>query len=94
MVPRCPSCGLRFERGEHGYHLGAVWFNLIFAEAVSMGIFFTVLIRTWPTPPWDVLEVMAPVDAVVAPFFFYPFAKTLFLAFDLSIRPPSPEDYG
>ncbi len=25
---------------------------------------------------------------------FYPFAKTLFLAFDLIFRPPSPEDFN
>ena len=30
---------------------------------------------------------------VIAPFLFYPFSKTLFLAFDLIFRPPSPEDF-
>jgi len=31
---------------------------------------------------------------VIAPFLFYPFSKTLFLAFDLIFRPPSPEDFN
>jgi hypothetical protein len=28
-----------------------------------------------------------------APFIFYPFSKTLFLAFDLIFRPPASEDF-
>jgi hypothetical protein len=30
---------------------------------------------------------------VIAPFLFYPYSKTLFLAFDLSFRPPAPQDF-
>ena len=29
---------------------------------------------------------------VLAPFLFYPVSKTLFLAFDLLFRPPTPEE--
>ena len=31
---------------------------------------------------------------IALPVIFYPFAKTLFLAFDLIFRPPAPEDYA
>jgi hypothetical protein len=29
----------------------------------------------------------------VSPFAFFPFSKTLFLAFDLWVRPPAEEDF-
>jgi len=31
---------------------------------------------------------------LVSPFAFFPFSKTLFLAFDLLIRPPTEEDFS
>ena len=31
---------------------------------------------------------------VIAPFLFYPFAKTLFLAFDLIFHPPTSEGFN
>jgi hypothetical protein len=31
---------------------------------------------------------------VLAPVVFYPFSKTVFLAFDLCFRPAVPEDFG
>jgi hypothetical protein len=30
---------------------------------------------------------------IILPVLFYPFSKTLFLAFDLVFRPPMPEDF-
>jgi hypothetical protein len=30
---------------------------------------------------------------LVSPFAFFPFSKTLFLAFDLLVRPPTAEDF-
>jgi hypothetical protein len=32
--------------------------------------------------------------ALTAPFLFFPFSKTLFLAFDLTFRPPGSEDFA
>ena len=31
---------------------------------------------------------------VIFPIFFFPYSKTLFLAFDLFIRPPSDDDFA
>ena len=87
MADRCPSCGLRLNRGEDGYGLGALWLNLLVAEAVSTSIWVTVAIRTWPKVPWDLLTWTGPLTAVLMPLLFFPFAKTLFLAFDLCVRP-------
>lgn len=87
MAPECPSCHLAFHRGEDGYSLGALWFNLLFAEMVNTAIWVTVAIRTWPDVPWDTLQWVGPLMAVLLPIVFLPFAKTLFLAFDLCFRP-------
>jgi hypothetical protein len=69
-------------------------FNIVAAELVFALIFFGVLIATWPAPPWSLLLYGGAALMVIAPFLFYPFAKTLFLAFDLIFRPPSPEDFA
>jgi len=86
MRQRCPACGLRLERDE-GYFLGAMTFNLIAAELLFAGVMVAVLVSTWPSPPWDLLWVGSVVGMVLAPVVFYPFSKTLWLAFDLLFRP-------
>jgi uncharacterized protein (DUF983 family) len=90
---RCPVCGIRLERGEEGYQVGAYMFNIVAAELIFAAIFLAVLIYTWPTPPWDELLYGGVAIMIAAPFMFYPFSKTLFLAFDLIFRPPGPEDF-
>ncbi len=92
MVDHCPGCGIRTRRGEDGYTLGALWFNLMLAESITMTIFVVTLVRTWPNPPWDILQIVGPVEAVVIPLLVWPFARTLFLAFDLCFRPLEARD--
>jgi uncharacterized protein (DUF983 family) len=89
----CPVCRLRLERGEEGYQVGAYMFNIVAAELIFAAIFLGVLVYTWPTPPWDELLYGGVAIMIAAPFIFYPFSKTLFLAFDLVFRPPTPEDF-
>jgi hypothetical protein len=69
-------------------------FNIVAAELVFAAIFFAVLVTTWPRPPWDLLLYGGAALMLIVPFLFYPFSKTLFLAFDLIFRPPSPADFG
>ena len=52
-----------------------------------------VLVRTWPEPPWDGLLWGGIGLMVCFPVIFFPWSKTLFVAVDLSIRPPEPGDY-
>jgi uncharacterized protein (DUF983 family) len=94
MVECCPGCGLHTRRGEDGYTLGALWFNLFLAELLTMSMFVTTLVRTWPDPPWDILQIVGPIEAIVMPLLVWPFARTLFLAFDLSFRPAMPADFA
>jgi uncharacterized protein (DUF983 family) len=93
MRERCPVCRIRLERGEEGYQVGAYMFNIVAAELIFAAIFLAVLVYTWPTPPWDELLYGGVAIMIGAPFIFYPFSKTLFLAFDLIFRPPASEDF-
>jgi len=83
----CPSCGLHLERGEPGYIVGAATFNIIVAELTFMALFIGVLVATWPSPPWRLLQWGGLALMVLMPVLFYPFSKTTFLAFDLIFRP-------
>jgi Protein of unknown function (DUF983) len=86
-------CGIRLARGEEGYEVGAYMFNIVAAELIFAAIFLAIIIWTWPTPPWDLLLYGGVLLMLVVPALFYPFSKTLFLAFDLTFRPPMPEDF-
>lgn len=93
MCPSCPVCALRLERGEQGYWVGAYFFNLVAAEAVFAVGLVGVLLATWPDPPWRLLQYGTGVAMIAAPLLFFPFSKTLFLAFDLWCRPPDDDDF-
>jgi len=80
------------ERGEHGYVVGSYMFNIIAAELLFAGIFVGVLALTWPTPPWTLLQYGGAALMILAPIVFYPFSKTVFLAFDLIFRPVVPDE--
>ena len=68
-------------------------FNIVAAELIFAATFLAVVFLTWPTPPWDELLYGGLAIMVIAPLLFYPYSKTLFLAFDLVFRPPQPEDF-
>jgi len=93
LVPNCPVCGLGLERGEQGYWLGAYFFNLMAMEAVFTVWFVGFLVWTWPSTPWALFQVTTLILMLAVPFAFFPFSKTLFLAFDLWVRPPGEEDF-
>jgi hypothetical protein len=92
-VPNCPVCGLGLERGEQGYWLGAYFFNLMAMETVFSVWVVGFLVCTWPDPPWELFQVTTIALMLVVPFAFFRFSKTLFLAFDLWMRPPTEEDF-
>lgn len=89
---RCPVCGLRFERGEEGYFLGAVLFNVIAAELSFVVGIVAVILLTWPHPPWNVMFWGGIGLMILLPILFFPFSKTVWLAFDLIFRPSVPGD--
>ena len=93
LLASCPRCRLRFDRGETDYFLGAIVFNMAFAEGLFAAGLLGVLYWTWPNPPWDGLYYGGIAGLIVAPIFFYPYSKLLWLAFDLMLRPLRPEDF-
>jgi uncharacterized protein (DUF983 family) len=93
LLPACPVCGLGLERGEQGYWLGAYFFNLMAVETVFAVYVVGFLLETWPSPPWDLFQITTAVLMVTFPVVFFPFSKTLFLAFDLLMRPPDDDDF-
>jgi uncharacterized protein (DUF983 family) len=93
MKAQCPVCGLALQRGEDSdFWIGAYVFNLVIGEVIAIGVPIVWLIVKWPDPPWNRLMVVGIVLAVVLPFLFYPFSRTLWLAWDLSFRPSEPGD--
>lgn len=90
MRPVCPGCGLTLERGEPDFWLGAYAMNLFFAESFAAVVGLIVLWATWPSIV--VAMVVSIALAIAAPIVFYPFSRTLWLAWDLSFRPSEPGD--
>ncbi len=89
MKARCPSCGLSLATGNR---VGANLLNLVAAEVLLMAAIVTVVVRRWPNPPWDTLQIAAPLLMVVTPLVLYPFSKMLFVAIDLAMHPEAAPD--
>jgi uncharacterized protein (DUF983 family) len=93
MAEACPRCRLKLDRGEADYFLGSYVVNFVVAELlIVIGAGATILL-TLPSVPWTNLKRWLLVLAVLMPLLFYPFAKTIWLAIDLSFRPPAPDDF-
>jgi uncharacterized protein (DUF983 family) len=92
--PTCPRCGLRLDRGEPDYWIGAMLFNLIAAEILFAAGLVLTLVLTWPRPPWDTLYWGSIVGMIVLPIVTYPITKLVWLAFDLVFRPPHAGDFA
>ena len=93
VIAACSACGLRFNRGEDDYFIGAYTLNLIIAELIVVGAFVGVAFVMWPDVPWGKLPwALLPV-AVLAPLITYPLSKSLWLGIDLLFRPPEPNDF-
>ena len=83
---QCPRCGVRLDRGEKDHWLGAYAVNLVVSELIWALSMVAILVATWPKVPWGFLEYGGAALMVAAPFVFYPFSRTLWLAADLAFR--------
>jgi uncharacterized protein (DUF983 family) len=94
MRSQCPTCVIVLDRGEsEDYWLGAYMFNLVAAELVAVGISVVVIVASWPDVPWNLVWVLSIVLAAAMPVAFFPFARSLWLAWDLYFRPREPRDF-
>jgi hypothetical protein len=66
-------------------------FNLVVGELLVAVALISVLVSTWPSPPWAALERWAPLGAIAIPFVLFPFTKLLWLGADLLVRPDTPQ---
>jgi len=88
----CTACGLRLDRGEPGYFIGAGCLNLIVAELAFAGGLLAALVFTWPDPPWTLMLYAGIPLMVLVPLLFFPFSRTIWIAFDLTFRPAERRD--
>jgi len=93
LLLACPQCHLRLDRGDSDYFVGALVFNMAFAEGLLALGLLAVLVWTWPNPPWNVLYYGGIAAMILAPIVFYPYSKLCWLAFDLLFRPPQETDF-
>lgn len=88
LTPECPHCGYHYER-EEGYWVG----SMVVATAVTEGIFgiFFVAVLVATLPDVDVLPVLivGVLINLVVPVFFYPLAKTTWVAIDIYFNRPT-----
>jgi uncharacterized protein (DUF983 family) len=95
LQPRvaCPDCGLRFDRGERDFFIGAYTINLIVAELVVVFGGLAVAMSTWPDVPWTALTWGLAALMVIVPILLYPYSRQLWLGFDLIFQPPRVSDF-
>jgi uncharacterized protein (DUF983 family) len=86
MREACPHCGLILERGESSdFWIGAYVFNLVAGEVVAFGVPIAWAVAKWPNPPWTSIQIVAAVLAIGLPFLFFPFSRTLWLAWEFEL---------
>lgn len=90
----CPSCGLRLDRGEADFFIGAYTINLIVAELIVFFGGMAALIVTWPDVPWTVLTWGLVTLMIVGPVALYPWSRQLWLAADLIFQPAEAADFA
>src|SRR5262245_22249320 len=84
IVERCPRCGLRFER-EEGYWTGALAINIAVTASVFAVFFVVAIALTAPDiPVLPLLAILVPL-MIVVPIVYYPFSKTVWMAFDRAV---------
>ncbi|HEX2025225.1 MAG TPA: DUF983 domain-containing protein [Actinomycetota bacterium] len=85
LLPRCPGCGLRFER-EEGYWVGAMIVNIAVAELAFGIVLVGGILLWWPDVPWGLLTIAGVAVNAIVPVLFYPWSKTIWMAVDVLLN--------
>lgn len=86
MAPACPRCGLRFTRLP-GHWLGSWFLNIVVVQVVVVAILIIGMATTFPDTPMGTIGLIDAAAAVVVPFLFFPFSRTIWTAIDVAMRP-------
>ena len=86
MVPSCPRCGLTFARAP-GQWLGSWFLNVCLVQTVVIGVLAIGVGVSWPDPPIVPIGAGAGLAALFVPIAFFPFSRTIGVAFDLVMTP-------
>lgn len=89
MRDRCAHCGISLATGNS---VGANLLNLVLSELTLVTALAIIVARTWPDPPWSLLQYGAPILMVIAPLVFFPLSRVLFVAIDLAMHPQALPD--
>jgi uncharacterized protein (DUF983 family) len=90
LRPRCPNCGVRFER-EEGFWLGGYVINFASGEA-SIVVLMAVLIGLLANGQAVDVPLFVAVGvalALLGPMLTFPYSRTIWVAVDLIMRPLS-----
>ncbi|HYW32674.1 MAG TPA: DUF983 domain-containing protein [Gemmatimonas sp.] len=88
---KCGNCGLRLQRGEHDAFTGSVFILFTMVGLAGYAI-LTITMMVTETTPWDLLQYGLPVLTLVLLVVMFPFSKLGWLAFDLMLRPVTPDE--
>jgi len=91
MVERCPGCGLRFRRLE-GHWSGDIGINTIVTFSLLWVVLVGGTVAMWGHINVAALAVAAVCVTFIFPILFVPFAKTLWVAVDVIMRPVEPTE--
>lgn len=89
---RCSGCALRFERTDDNYFGGAMFFGMMLGEGFVALSLLVVVLLTWPDVPWNGLQYGATAACILTLPLLLPFAKVVWLAVDVLVRPVQPEE--
>ena len=90
MPKKCSSCGLIYER-EPGYYLGSIYVNYGLISVLTMAS--TILLFFFYQVDPTILLYGGFAFAILFSTLFFPFARALWLAFDLSWDPPNESSF-
>jgi len=88
----CRACGLRFERTDHSYFSGAMFFGILISEGLVVLTLVVTMFVTWPNVPWDAIQWGAAAGLILVAPALIPFSRVVWLAIDVLLRPVVPEE--
>ena len=84
MNPACRQCGLQYQR-ESGYFLGSIYFNYAVTAVIVTGTYFALYFGF--DISGDVLIWPLGAFCLLFPVWFYRYARSLWLGFDVYFDP-------